>query len=324
MTSQANVHLLVTVIFVTLIAITHTGRCPAAPKNTLSLPMPVELGYDGASISGHFDNIPVQKVLDALAKHVGLRVSLANTTIGDWPISGILQADRVRTAIEKILTGFSYVLCSDTNGFELIILSTQPKRPRREIAAATKAQEIFNSGDTDGGSQAAIGRASLALNQQSDGSAASPQTINEFLPITIAEPILQVEAEESGESDAAAREAQEQKYNDAILQRALDALRSEHQHLHTEAIDQLADLTDPRATEALLEAVSNIQSHDTNFRFQVAAALVRHAEQLKYNHASSASFIKQLASAQDANVRSIAREALKQMEQSRSSESPLE
>jgi HEAT repeat protein len=62
-------------------------------------------------------------------------------------------------------------------------------------------------------------------------------------------------------------------YQEALLQRALDALKSERQQLRTEALDQLARLLDPRATEALIAAAND----GGELRVVAVEALTRHA-----------------------------------------------
>lgn len=282
---------LVLVILAALFEIIPARVCLAARQDSVASSAPLDLHYDGVTVSGYFEDIAVVKVLDALAKELSLRVSFADKVTKDRPITGSLQSDQPQTAIAEILDGFSYALCATSNGLELIVLSTEPKRPHLGITASKTKQN--------------------APPEQHDS---VPQTLNNFMPLTFEEPQLQGDEELSEEIDPVVDEVPEQEYYEALLQRGIQALRSEHQHLHAEAIEQLADIKDPRATEALRDAVINIDIDDAELRVQVAAALVRHAEQMKSIDPSATYLIKQLSFDAESNVRRIAQEAIKQMQ----------
>jgi hypothetical protein len=77
---------------------------------------------------------------------------------------------------------------------------------------------------------------------------------------------------------------------------------------------QLAGLDDPRATEALVAAASSDAGLDPTSRFQAVGALWQHAANLKFADTGSVNALKQLSENSDESIRSLAHQALKDME----------
>jgi hypothetical protein len=134
-----------------------------------------------------------------------------------------------------------------------------------------------------------------------------PESLEEFELITMEEPFT---AGDEGEDTDRASSADNPAYNEALLQRALNALGSEHKHLHRYAIEQLADLKDPRATQALIDVALNGAKQTPQVHRRAVAALSQRVEQLGSADTASANALKQLAQDSDQEVRNIASQAL--------------
>lgn len=297
------------------VAVTRAGDAPAVAEDRALPSIPFELRYESELISGRFDNISLGQVLDALVRKAGLRVSLTDPTIATWRVYAELRSSRVEHAVTEILQGFSYVLDAGAPGPVLVVLSTPPNRPKSSFTGTTRVRPGIPADTLKSLSPPMSDSASPIAG--SDGATASPQTLAEFQRITVEEAQSVGDSEEVALLDPAARIAQDQDYNEALLQRALDALGSEQQQLYPEALGQLASLKDPRASQALIEAVSSSASAAASDRFQAVAALVRHAEETQFSDAAVVSLLQQLVSDSDNDVRSIASQVLAEMERSR-------
>jgi len=129
-------------------------------------------------------------------------------------------------------------------------------------------------------------------------SKSGPQTLDEFRRIAVPD-----------ETDDAETAASDQgQLRDAMLQRALDALKSPYSHLHADAIEQLATLEDRRATDALIQ----IAEHGPSRGF-AAEALSRIALLDQTADPSLVAALKQLAVDPDADVRRVASLAVEQI-----------
>jgi hypothetical protein len=96
-----------------------------------------------------------------------------------------------------------------------------------------------------------------------------------------------------------------------MLQRAIDALRSEHRALHTEALGELGYIQDARASYALIEAINRSAGSDAPYRFEATAALARQVETAASPDPVALAFLRTLTTDVDADVRSVALAALK-------------
>ena len=287
----------------TLIA--SAGPCHAVSEETGGdAPSVTGLQYENGILNGGFQDVPLGRALQALAIKTGLEVHLTDEAIGSWPISAEFEQREMAQAIIELLDGFSYALYPNGKTIVVIILSTPPGRPRIALKIAKKLPSVLKPGVETGAPP--------------PGRSDPPQTLDDFRPLTVQEIIPSMEAKAFADQDPAEQQLREQEQNEEILSRALDVLRSEHRQLHVAAMDELAGIKDPRATQALLEAALSRAGVDAEYRFQSVAALSRHAEKLQFADASSVDLLKQLASDSDLSVRSIAREALRQMEQAKS------
>ncbi|HEV8711768.1 MAG TPA: HEAT repeat domain-containing protein [Candidatus Binatia bacterium] len=244
------------------------------------------LHYDGALISAEIDNVQLGKVLGALGQKTGLQVQLIDPAIANWPVSASMKAAPLDEGIREILDGFSYVFYFANNIPVVIVLSTHPDAART-------------------GFKTAVGRAEQI----------SPLSLDEFQPLRVEEPSSGSGEEGDQDPDPVVQAAQEYEYNEVLLRRALDALNSKHTHLRAEALDQLADVQDPRATQALVEAASGRTNLDPQYRLQAVTALSRQAFNMNFIDTVSVDALKQLAGDSDENVRGVARQALQDMQQ---------
>jgi hypothetical protein len=305
------VWLLGTMLFIGGADAANMGLTQAATEEQPDSTTTLNLHYDYGLINAHIDSAPLGKILHELVLKTGMQVNLSDPVIASWPVSVTLKAIPLEQGVQMILDGFSYVIYRISNVPAVIVLSTQPNSTQTRLKSAVigvkhallppvpdKTMDIFEDPDP-------------VIHRSGEG---VPQSLDELQPITVEEAFSDSEAAGDDAADPSARLAQEQEYNEALLQRALNALKSEHKHLHVEAIDQLADLEDPRATESIVQAVSSGAGLDPKSRLQAVGALRRHAENLHFADATSVNALKQLAEDSDENIRSLARQALQHME----------
>ena len=194
--------------------------------------------------------------------------------------------------------------------------SSAPKKSElpgaRSISGQTsKPQTVLIAGSivSTAGSDSLTGR---SVDNQLNSERLPPQTLDDFRPIGDEEGTPQ-----SDEVVVKVGHEQEYKFNHAVLKRSLDVLRSEQTHLHSDAMNELADMTDPSAGQGLIEAVARSAGIDADYRFRAVAALARHAEVTQFSDLSAVFYLKQLVSDTDTDVRSIAAQSLLQMERAR-------
>jgi hypothetical protein len=90
----------------------------------------------------------------------------------------------------------------------------------------------------------------------------------------------------------------------------LDAVQSGDDARRLQAVNQLVGIEDPRATQVLVEAAT-----DAKLCRQAVGALWRHAADLQFADSASVDALRQFAQDSDGHVSSVAREALRDMEQ---------
>ncbi len=256
----------------------------------------LSLDFSQGQIDAQIAAIPLRRVLHELGAKTGLQSRVSDPKIGDYPLTSNLQAVPLTEAIAELLDGFSYALYIEGSTSMLSVLSTPPKPKRLPVARAIAP---------------AASQAALSPDPESPDTPADereterPESLEEFEPVTPEEPFT---ASEEGEDTVSS--ADHPANNEALLQRALNALGSEHQHLHPDAIEQLADLKDPRATQALIDAALNGAGQTPQVRHQAVAALSRRVEQRGSADTASTDALKQLAQDSDQGVRNIVSEAL--------------
>lgn len=260
--------------------------------------IPLILDYSQGHIDAQITAMPLRRVLSGLSAKTGLQTRVSDPQIGDYPVTSTLQAVPLTEAIAELLDGFSYAMYAEGATLTLSVLSTPPK-PKPLPISVTGA----NSPAAPQGALPAEPRPpdTPADERETDG----PESLEEFEPME--EPFT---AGDEGEDTDRASSADDAAYNEALLQRALNALGSEHKHLHPYAIEQLADLKDPRATQALIDVALNGAEQTPQVHRRAVAALSQRVEQLGSADTASTNALKQLVQDSDQEVRDIASQAL--------------
>ncbi len=245
------------------------------------------------------DHRPLKQVIEALERASGVQVVLIDPAITAWRVSGAARGVSLEEGIKTILHGFSYAFHRGHPRPTLVVLATQPA-PRRtsDPSVTLEPGSGVASPDADDGVTAVDDPAPAALK--------APQTLDEFRAVT---PLQAPDDPEAPDLDANASFQAE--YQEALLQRAVDALKSEYQQLRTEALDQLANLLDPRATEALIAAANG----GGELRAVAVEALTRHAANHEYADATSVAALQRIALDSDPAVKQLAQQALEAMDQ---------
>jgi hypothetical protein len=250
----------------------------------------LDLHYENGLIDARIDNAPLGEVLRELALKIGMQIHIADPVIANWPVLVSVKGIPLAEGVKRILESFSYVLYSAANVPVIIVLSTRPD-PAKTTAAALKP--------------VSLAQPHHAISEE------APKSLDEFQPIAVGNAFFGADGKQ--ELSQADQLAVVQEYNEALLKRALDVLKSDYKHLQVEAINQLVGMDDPRVTQVLVEAAST--GPDAKSRAQAVEALWRHAAYLRFTDATLATAIKQLAEDSDANVSKVAHHALQDMQQ---------
>ncbi len=248
----------------------------------------LSIDYRRDTLDVRVKEMPLKRIMDELARQTGMHMEVIDPAIAAWPVSVRAEGVSLQQAIMNILDGFSYALAGP---HAVIVLSTPP-RPRRAGGAITGA--LRSAADALTGHPAAH----------------IPQTLEEFRPShsEVETPDLQgdVFAHLNPQTDPAS--PREDEHRQALLQRALDALQTEHQHLHAQAIDELASLHDPSAAAALIDAATRGQ-----LRYQAVEALGRYAASFQDADGASLAALQRLAQDPDPAVSRLAKQFLEQL-----------
>ena len=212
-----------------------------------------------------------------LARKTGMQIHIADPVIANWPVLASVKGIPLAEGVKRILESFSYVLYPAANVPVVIVLSTRPD-PAKTTAAALKP--------------VSLAQPHHAISEE------APKSLDEFQPIEVGDAFLGADGEQ--ELSPEEQLAVVQEYNEALLKRALDALKSDYKQLHAEAINQLVGMDDPRVAQVLVEAANT--DLDAKSRAQAVEALWQHAGYLQFADATSVNALKQLAEDSDANV----------------------
>lgn len=254
----------------------------------------LDLHYESGLIDARIDNAPLREVLRELALKTGMQIHIADPVIANWPVLASVKGIPLAEGVKRILESFSYVLYRAANVPVVIVLSTRPDPAKVDVKTTAAALKPVS-----------LAQPHHAISEE------TPKSLDEFQPIAVGDAFFGADGEqELGQED---RLAVVQEYNEALLKRALDALKSDYKHLQAEAINQLVGMDDPRVTQVLVEAAST--GLDAKSRAQAVEALWRHAAYLRFADATLVTAIKQLAEDSDANVSKVAHHALQDMQQ---------
>jgi hypothetical protein len=234
-----------------------------------------------------------------------MQVTVTDPAIANCSVSCSVDALPLEQAIQTILEGFSYALYRASHTLTLFVLSTRPHLTKEAAGHGSPPPTLGETRDAP--------RGCLPPPPAETARGGVPQSLDEFRPIVLQDAASDLAAEGDSTGEPSVRAASETEYNDALLRRALDAIDAEDTHLRMEAIDQLAGLEDPRATEMLVQVAFGSGGLDAQSRLQAVGGLVKHAENRQFTDAVSLDALQQLAQDSDENVRSIAQEALRQM-----------
>ncbi|MGH8532467.1 MAG: hypothetical protein ACREV1_06980 [Gammaproteobacteria bacterium] len=142
-----------------------------------------------------------------------------------------------------------------------------------------------------------------------------PRSLDEFEPLAIAEPARDADEDENGNAPSREIEKQESVYQDAVVRRALEVLRSSRRHLKSEAIKSLSGVLRPEVTQVLIEAASDKLDLTAEARAEAVAALWQSATRPDFPTPTVLSALKHLAEDADPAVSSVAKDAVKDLEQ---------
>lgn len=279
-------------------AIASTLACTFSPAGQTASGS-LSIRYQNDVMDFWIDDRPLKQVIEAHERASGVQVVLIDPAITAWPVSGAARGVSLEEGLKTILHGFSYAFHRGNPRLTLVVLATPPgPRPTSDPGVELKpGSGVASPVANDGVNALDVDATPAALK--------APQTLDEFRPVVQA-----ADDPEAPDLDANAS-FQEAEYREALLQRALDALKSEHQQLRPEALDQLASFLDLRATEALIAAANG----GGELRALAVEALTRHAANHEYADATSVAALQQIAQDSDPAVKQLAQQALEAMDQ---------
>lgn len=291
-----------TVITAPLAGALLSGTVSAAEAGDKALSIRYERGF----IDYRITDVPLKEALDDLAGKTGTLVILTDPDIGVRPVSASAQAVPLEAGIKRLLEGFSYAFYRVGLSHAVIVLSTPP-RPRR-VGRSTASPSLPSSDPSrvsaDGSPMAEQGDV-----HPTPPATGVPQSLDAFRAV-IAEGDPGAYEEQPAEStDPSAESARDLELREALLERALDALGSEHRHLHAQAIDELGSLQDFRATEALIKATQS-----GALRLQALEALGRHAVYPGFAEGTAVQALQRLANDSDRDISQLAQQLLESMQ----------
>ncbi|MGH8511091.1 MAG: HEAT repeat domain-containing protein [Gammaproteobacteria bacterium] len=215
----------------------------------------------------------------------GVQMLFNDPAIAEKPISASIRGRSIKQGIQIILSGFSYALHSSAPGHTVVVLSTLLQRKGgADAIAALDTHDVPTA----------------------EAPAKGPQTLDEFRALA---PLADEDTtDHSGDDDVALTD--EAQPREAMLERALDVLKSPHRQLYAYAIDQLGMLNDQRAIDTLVKLAQQGPG-----RYLATEALARVAAQGQFEDPNAVTVLQRLASDQDDDVRRSASQALEQMRQ---------
>ncbi|MFH0343346.1 MAG: HEAT repeat domain-containing protein [Chromatiales bacterium] len=225
-----------------------------------------------------------------------------------------LSSASLREALVAILDGCSYTVSPAADTWMVNILSTMPRartvRPScaraelRHVAAGVNGSVIAKPDFLTGVGTADADEPLVEI----------PTSLDEFEPLNEGDD-PDVDSEDDEGQDLTARSERQQRYNDAVLNRALNALRSPNQNLRLEAINALGGLEDDRVADVLVEAANDRSNENATLRAEAVSGLYRNSAAFGFANGRAVDTLKQLAEDADHGIRSIAQSALRDMAQ---------
>jgi hypothetical protein len=263
----------------------------------------LELHYRNGLVGGRIEHASLGRVLHELALKAPIQVKLIEPAFANFSISARWDAVSIDQAIKKILHGFSFMLYRLSDTMDVVVLSTPPRASGSGLIrdARTLAEPMPFRSDSE--------------RKPAMVASTVPQSLDELMAIPIEAALPDDGSDSNEDRDPSVRLAREQEYQEALIDRAVTALGSEHRHLYEEAIDQLGAIEDPRAVKVLIHAIGDRDGVDRNTRRRAVEALGQQATNMRFSDVNSIQALRQLSEDSDENIRSLARQALKEMEQ---------
>jgi hypothetical protein len=255
------------------------------------------LRYDRGRIEVRAQEVPLGTVLRELARQSAGRVSFTDPAIAHWSVSVAVEGLPLVEGLKEILDGLSYAIYRSADTWRVMVLSSPPD------PAST-------------GSQA-------AGTERPRLGAEGPPVLEAFPPPAREDEALRALAEGVQQEDSSTHLARHHEHQEALLHRALEALRSANPRRHAEALEHLVGMDDPRATQALVEVASTDgPAANEQVRVQAVSALWRHAADLQFRDDVAAQALRQLAEDGNSEVAEVARQAVLSMEQYQHQQAP--
>lgn len=252
----------------------------------------LDLYYVNGKLSGKTTNNSLKDIFYKLAKLSGFRFTFLNNVDSQWKVTKTFVSTNIKDVIKDVLTGFSYALINTKQGYEVIVLSNPPGAFSSILLGIdkTSTQPI-----TDNIDQKTL------------------MSLEEYRPL----PYPQAMMEMPGNKVETAFVARDNNgYYEAILQRADDALNSPHENLYSEAISQLAVLSDPAAGDILAEWITNNKNNQSGLRFQALSALIQFSKNSHYSNTQHIHLLESLTKDNDKNISNRAEQTLIEIQNS--------
>lgn len=266
----------------------------------------LSIRYAHGLIDYQITGIPLKRALDEIAVKTGMLAVVADPATAARPVSASAQTVPLEQGIKHLLEGFSFALYPVAGSHVVVVLSTPP-RPRRADRQMALARLPASGEPTLLAQRLSAPKEETA--RPASALAGAPQTLDEFRAVVAEEDPAESEEPMPATTDVTAMSTRELTIQAALLERALDALGSEHPHLHAQALDELGSLRDPRATEALIAA-----TRSGAVRLQALEALGRHAVNPDFGGAALVQTVQHLADDSDRTIRQLAQQILASMQ----------
>lgn len=236
----------------------------------------ITVDYERPWIEASIQNARLVDVLRTLAEKAPLRYSFAQRGIAEYPISAVVRSTRLVEGVRQILSGFSYAIDVRRSHVQLLVLSAVTSAPT--IDAETEAA---------------------------------------YVPYrqvhAVSEPSL-LDAPNDLESDAIFVAAEREEH-EVHLQRVLTDLHSLDVNQRTDAINELLNIDDPSAVQALIEVTNPHDKHeDVPLRLAAVDALAQYALDNNFSDRSVVEALEQLAGDTEESVAGAAQMALQHRE----------
>ncbi len=264
------------------------------------------LSYNNGVLSGSARNQSIKTALKSLGKAVKLDIEQRYRPNEKDTISYQFSGLDLQTGLKELLRDYSYLLIpsSDTteNNGKLILLNKKTRASTEPAYAHIIATPVNISEPPPNKEAGEI------MEKKPFGP--RPRGLNEFKSLPNLDPNVLYEEQTAGnENEKQAKQQLEEKR----LQRALDALETDFDNLHQDALAELKDMSLPEATAALLEVASGTYGESVDLQYNAAKALWEHAANLQYDNVAANAALLKLQSIKVPGVDELALQALADM-----------